>query len=81
MRNLCTKPLTAKSRSRAEEAVREGTLILLEGTLCCECGARVGARYSPPGVLIPTRHSTFRTVPLARFERKRDDKRLTVPGG
>ena len=29
----CSKPLTAKSRSRAEEALHDGTLILLERVL------------------------------------------------
>jgi hypothetical protein len=55
-RDPCLKPLTPKSRSRAEEAQRDGTLILLEKTLQCECGARVGARLTSAGELIPTRH-------------------------
>jgi hypothetical protein len=55
-RDMCSKPLSAKSHFRAEEAQRDGTLILLERILQCECGARVGARLSPAGQLIPTRH-------------------------
>jgi hypothetical protein len=31
-RDMCSKPLTAKSRFRAEEAQRDGTLILLESS-------------------------------------------------
>jgi hypothetical protein len=67
-RGRCSKPLTPKSRFRAEEAQHDGTLILLEGTLQCECGARVGARFSLAGGLIPPRHrerdaSSFPRVP------------------
>ena len=69
-RSQCPRPLTAKSRSRAEEAEREGTLILLEGVLRCECGARVGPRYSPDGVLIPTRH-----FPCVALYGKRDGQK------
>jgi hypothetical protein len=52
----CSRPLTPKSRFRAEEAQHDGTLILLERVLRCECGARVGARLSSTEGLIPTRH-------------------------
>lgn len=62
-REQCSKPLTAKSRSRAEEAERDGTLILLESILRCECGARVGARCSATGVLTPTRHFPLNAPP------------------
>jgi hypothetical protein len=54
--DMCSKPLNQKSRGRAEQAQRDGTLILLERVLQCECGARVGARLSLAGQLIPTRH-------------------------
>lgn len=74
-RSQCPKPFTAKSRSRAEEAEREGTLILLEGTLCCECGARVGPRCSPDGVLIPTRHFPSRVVPLVAPDERQEDQK------
>jgi hypothetical protein len=56
-RTQCSKSLTEKSRSRADEAQRDGTLILLERVLQCECGARVGARFSATGQLVPTRHN------------------------
>lgn len=70
----CSKPFTPTSRARAEEAERDGTtLILLEKILRCECGARVGARRSATGRLIPTRHFSYKAaspVPLARKTRR-----------
>jgi hypothetical protein len=68
-REQCSKPLTATSRSRAEEAERHGTLILLERILRCECGARVGTRRTAMGLLIPSRHFPYKAaspVPLAQ---------------
>ena len=77
----CSKLLTAKSRSRAEEALHDGTLILLERVLRCECGARVGARCSPTGELVPTRHipreATSLGLPAER--RLRLKKQVNIP--
>jgi len=77
----CSQLLTAKSRSRAEEAQQEGTLILLERILRCECGARVGVRCSPAGELVPTRHipreATSLGLPTER--RARAQKQVSVP--
>ena len=55
-RMLCSRALSSKSLLRAEEAQRYGTLVILGNTLTCECGARVGARYLPSGLIVPTRH-------------------------
>ncbi len=52
----CSQGLMAKSRARAEEAYNENTLVLVEMILRCECGARVGARRSTTGDMVPTRH-------------------------
>jgi hypothetical protein len=80
-RDPCSKPLTVKSRSRAEEAQQDGTLILLERILRCECGARVGARCSPAGELVPTRHipreATSLGLPAER--RARAQKQVNAP--
>jgi len=38
--DICSRPLTLKSRFRAEEAQSDGSLISLEKALQCECGAR-----------------------------------------
>ena len=80
-RDQCSKPFTEKSRSRAEEAQREGTLILLERILQCECGARVGARCSQAGQVIPTRHiprePTSSGLPAER--RTRSQEQVSVP--
>lgn len=60
--DYCSKPLTAQSQARAEEAERAGTLDTLEGELLCECGERVGARHRPwmdgpnGGPLAPSLH-------------------------
>jgi hypothetical protein len=77
----CSKPLTAKSRSRAEEAQQDGTLILLERILRCECGARVGARCSPAGELVPSRHlpREATSLDLAAERRVRAQKQVNVP--
>jgi hypothetical protein len=39
-RDICSRPLTLKSRFRAEEAQSDGSLISLEKALQCEYGAR-----------------------------------------
>ena len=60
--NRCSKPLTAESEIRAEEARQAGTLSMLDGELFCECGERVGAVSRPwmegpkGGRLTPTPH-------------------------
>ena len=80
-RDPCSKPLSAKSRSRAEEAQQDGTLILLERILRCECGARVGARSSPAGELVPTRHIP-REVTLSGLPAERRvcaEKQVNIP--
>ena len=43
----CSKPLTAYSQELANKAEQEGTLILLDGRLYCECGER-GTAYRKP---------------------------------
>jgi len=70
----CSKPLTAKSCSRAEEGQQDGTLILLERTLQCECGARVGARCSPAGQLIPNPSLSTAKQPRHRSSRERGER-------
>jgi hypothetical protein len=79
-RNQCSKSLTEKSRSRANEAQRDGTLILLERVLQCECGARVGARFSVGGQLIPTRHISYEvsslSEPVSGLSRLRKQSRV-----
>src|SRR6202046_3274131 len=80
-RDPCSKPLTAKSRFRAEEAQQDGTLILLERILRCECGARVGARWAPTGEVVATRHITREAASsgLPTKRRARAQKQVSVP--
>jgi 1,6-anhydro-N-acetylmuramate kinase len=60
--DYCSKPLTAQSQARAEQAKQTDTLFTLEGELLCECGEHVGARSTPwmygpqGGPLAPTLH-------------------------
>jgi hypothetical protein len=61
--DYCSKPLTAQSQARAEEAKHANTLSMLDGELLCECGEQVGARPRPwmdgpkGGPLVPTLHN------------------------
>jgi hypothetical protein len=65
-RAYCRKPLTLESRVRAEEAQRNGTLFLLDHTLRCECGERVGAQETPAGGLLPNRHLPYKAPRVPR---------------